>query len=64
MKESFQELFNISKTEGQGLTFFIRGHVIPALFIKLIDDEAVEISNQMYDRMIIRLDCIDALALN
>ncbi|MGE0820757.1 MAG: hypothetical protein AB7G75_04490 [Candidatus Binatia bacterium] len=61
---SFHELFDYSLKEKKGLTFFVHGQTIPGIVTKIIGDEAVEVRNQTSDRIIIRLDHIDAVAAN
>ncbi len=61
---SFQELFEISQKERRGLMFFLNGQTVGGLVIRMIGTEAVEVRNQTYSRIIIRLDRIDAVALN
>ncbi len=60
----YQELFDLSQRENKGLTFYVNGQTIPGLVTKIISDEAIEIHNQINDRLIIRIDRIDAIALN
>jgi hypothetical protein len=62
--QAYQELIEQSQKEKKGLTFFIKGQTIGGLVIKMIGSEAVEIRNQTYSRVIIRLDQVDAVAIN
>ncbi len=64
MLSHYQELLNLSQNENKGLTFYVNGQTIPGLVTKIVGDEAVEVRNQMHDRLIIRVDRIDAIALN
>ena len=62
--QAFQELFDYSQKEKKGLTFFIQGQTIPGVVTKMIGDDAIEVRNQTSNRIIIRLDRIDAVAAN
>ncbi len=64
MLTHYQELLDLSQNENKGLTFYVNGQTIPGLVTKVIGEEAVEVRNQIHDRLIIRLDRIDAIALN
>lgn len=62
--QAFQELFDYSQKEKKGLTFYVQGQTIPGVVTKMIGDEAVEVRNQTSNRIIIRLDRIDAVGAN
>ena len=62
--QAFQELFDHSQKEKKGLTFFVQGQTIPGVVTKIIGDDAIEVRNQTSNRIIIRLDRIDAVAAN
>ena len=62
--QSYQELFDRSQKEKKGLNFYVKGQTIGAVFVKLIGTDAIEARNQTYNRIIIRLDSIDAVAIN
>ena len=62
--QAFQELFDYSQKEKKGLTFFIQGQTIAGVVTKIIGDDAIEVRNQSSNRIIIRLDRIDAVAAN
>ncbi len=62
--QAYQELIEQSQKEKKGLTFFIKGQTVAGIVVKIIGSEAVEVRNQNYSRVIIRLDQVDALALN
>ena len=61
--QSFRELLDRSEKEHKGLMFYVKGQTIPGVVIK-IGTDAVEVRNQTYGRIIIRLDSNDALAIN
>jgi hypothetical protein len=62
--QGFRELFELSQKERRGLTFFVQGQSIPGIVTKILGEEAVEVRNQTFGRLIIRIDRIDALGLN
>jgi hypothetical protein len=62
--QSFQELFDYSLKEKKGLTFFVQGQTIPGVVTKMLGDDAIEVRNQTSNRIIIRLDRIDAVVAN
>ncbi|HWH79398.1 MAG TPA: hypothetical protein VNT76_18590 [Candidatus Binatus sp.] len=61
---SYQELLDRSEKEKKGLMFYVKGQTIAGVFVKRIGSEAIEIRNQAYGRLIIRIDSIDAVAMN
>jgi hypothetical protein len=61
---AFQELIDQSLKEKKGLTFFIKGQTIGGAVTKQIGPEIIEVRNQTYSRVIIRLDQVDAIAIN
>ncbi len=61
---TFQELIDQSLKDKKGLTFFIKGQTIGGAVTKQIGPEIVEVRNQTYSRIIIRLDQVDAVAIN
>jgi len=62
--QAFQELLDYSLKEKKGLTFFVQGQTIPGVVTKMLGDDAIEVRNQTSNRIIIRLDRIDAVAAN
>ena len=62
--EAFQELIEFSLKEKKGLTFFMNGQSLPAAVTKIIDERTIEGRNQQYDRIIIRLSRVNAIAKN
>jgi hypothetical protein len=61
--QSFRELLDRSEKERKGLMFYVKGQTIPGVVVK-IGADTVEVRNQTYGRVIIRLDSIDAVAIN
>lgn len=62
--QAFQELFDYSLKEKKGLTFYVQGQTIAGIVTKVIGDDTIEVRNQTSNRIIIRLDRIDAVAAN
>jgi hypothetical protein len=62
--QGFRELFELSQKERRGLTFYVQGQSIPGVVTKILGEDAVEVRNQTFGRLIIRVDRIDALAIN
>ena len=62
--QSFRELLERSEKDKKGLTFYVKGQTISGIVVKVIGTDAVEVRNQTFSRIIIRLDSIDALAIN
>jgi hypothetical protein len=62
--QAYQELFAVSQKEKKGLMFFVRGQQIGGAVVRVLGNEAVEIRNNTYGRIIIRLDQVDAVAIN
>ena len=60
----FRKLLEQSLNEKKGLTFYVNGSPIPALVRRILDDQAVEVYNQQHDTIVIRLDRVDAIAIN
>jgi len=61
---SYQELLDRSEKEKKGLMFYVKGQTIAGVFVKRVGSDAIEIRNQTYSRLIIRIDSIDAVAIN
>ena len=62
--QAYQDLFSTSQKEKKGLMFYVRGQQIGGGVVRVIGNDAVEIRNNTYGRIIIRLDQIDAVAIN
>ena len=62
--QAYQELFAQSQRERRGLMFIIKGQTIGGAVVRVIGNDAVEVRNQQYSRIIIRLDSIDAVSMN
>jgi len=62
--ELFKELIETSLKEKRGLTIFIKGQTIAGIVTQIIGLEAIEVRNQTFSKVIIRLDAIDAMAIS
>jgi hypothetical protein len=62
--QAYQELIELSQKEKKGLTFFVKGQTIAGIVVKSIGTEAVEVRSQTYSRVVIRLESVDAVAMN
>ena len=60
----FEALFAKSLEEKKGLLFYVNGQEIPGIVTRVIDENTIEVRNQQYDRIIIRLDRVDAVGGN
>lgn len=60
----FEELIQQSLKEKKGLTFYIKGQTIGGVVTKVSGPGAIEVRNQTYSRIVIRLDEVDAVAMN
>ena len=64
LPEAFQELIALSLKEKKRLTFFMNGQSLPAVVTKIVNEHTAEGHNQQYDRIIIRLSRVNAIAAN
>ncbi len=60
--KAYQELFEQSMKEKRGLMFYVNGQAIGGGIVKVNDAGFVEIRNQTYTHILIRVDQIDAVA--
>ena len=56
----FDELIQQSLKEKKGLTFFVKGQTIGGVVTKVSSPGAVEVRNQTYSRIVIRLDEVES----
>ena len=61
--ELFKELIETSLKEKRGLTIFVKGQTISGIVTQIIGLEAIEVRNQTFRKIIIRLDAVDAMAI-
>jgi hypothetical protein len=59
-----EEVLNQSLAQKKGLAIYIGGQTINAIFVKRIDDGTIEVRNQQFGRILIRIDRIDAIAIS
>src|SRR4051812_48506933 len=60
--QAYKSVLETSMKEKRGLMFYVRGQQIGGGVVRLIGDDAVEIRNQTYGRIVIRLDQVEATA--
>ncbi len=60
----FQELFDLSMKEKKGLLFHLCGSQSIGGVVVKVGEHTVEVKNREYGRILIRLDRIDAVAVN
>jgi hypothetical protein len=56
-------LLEQSLTKVRGLSIYIGGQVINAIFVQHIDANTIELRNQSFSRIVLRVDRIDAIAI-
>jgi hypothetical protein len=61
---SFAELLKLSQEQKKGLNFYIRGQVLGGLVVKAAGDGTVEVRNQEFGRIVIKLEDVSAIAMN
>lgn len=61
---AIEEVLNQSLTQKKGLSIYVAGQVINAIFVKRIDANTIEVRNQTFGRILIRVDRIDAIAIS
>lgn len=62
--ELFRELIEQSQNEKRGLTIYFGGQTIAGIVTRIIGEEVIEVRNQTFDKIIIRLERIEAMAIN
>lgn len=60
----FKDLFELSQKEGKGLMFYINGQCLGGSVTAVLGDDLVEVQSQEYDRILIRVAAIDAVAMS
>lgn len=60
----FKELFELSQKENKGLMFYLNGQTVGGLVTNIISDDVIEVRNSEYDRILIRVASIDAVAIS
>ena len=58
----YKALLQESLAQKFGLVFYLRGQTIAGVVTRITDENVVEVRNQEHDRIIIRLDAVDAIA--
>ena len=62
--QAYKELLELSQKEKKGLTFFLKGQTVAGIVTRILHEDAVEVRNQTYGCIVVRLASIDALAVN
>ena len=60
--QAYKSMLETSMKEKRGLMFYVRGQQIGGGVVRMIGDDAVEVRNQTYGRIVIRLDQVEAIA--
>lgn len=60
--EMFRELFETSQRDSRGLTFFLNGQQVAGIVVRM-GDGWVEAASQVHDRIVIRVEQLDGVAL-
>ncbi len=61
---AIEEVLNQSLAQKKGMAIYIGGQIINAIFVKRIDANTIEVKNQTFGRIIIRMDRVDAIAIS
>lgn len=61
-RAAFHALFRASLDNKRALAVHVGGQTIQGAVVRLIGDDAVELRNQQFDHIVVRLDRIDAVA--
>lgn len=61
---SFVDLFKLSQEQKKGLTFYVSGMAIGGVVVKAAGDGTVEVRNQEFGRLVIRLEAVSAVGMN
>jgi hypothetical protein len=61
--ELFRELIELSLNEKRGLTVYFNGQSIAGVVTNIIGGEAIELRNQTFGRIVVRLETVEAVAV-
>lgn len=61
MMEHWKVLFEYSQSNDKGLEIFVKGQSLAGV-VTSFSEEAVEMYSQQFDRIVVRVDRIDAIA--
>jgi hypothetical protein len=61
--ELFRELIEISLNEKRGLTVYFNGQSVAGVVKNIIGGEAIELRNQTFSRIVVRLETVEAVAV-
>jgi len=58
-----REILETSQNEKKSVTLYVKGQSLGGLVLKLTND-TVELRNREFSRIVVRIDSIDAIAVN
>jgi hypothetical protein len=61
---ALDQLLQRSLTEKKGLAIFIGDHILHAIFVAQRDANTLELRSQAFERLLVRIDRIDAIAIS
>ncbi len=61
-RSAFQSLFQDSLDNKRGLALHVGGQTIQGAVVRLIGTDAVELRNQQFDHIVVRIDRIDGVS--
>jgi len=61
--DAMRELLEASQSEKKGITLYVKGQTIGGGVVKITGD-VVELKNREFSRIVVRIDAIDAAAMN
>lgn len=61
-RSAFLTLFQDSIEHKRGLALHVGGQTIQGAVVRLIGTDAVELRNQQYDRIVVRIDRVDGVS--
>jgi hypothetical protein len=62
--EIYKELLEMSRTEKRGLTIYLQGQTIGGVVVEILEDQkAVILQSQMYNRIVVKLENVAAVAI-
>ena len=64
MNAEVRKYLEESQAKKKGLTFFINGNTVNGYVTRIIDDNAVEVTNQTSTKALIFLERLDALVMS
>ena len=59
---AIEQALAAAQTDKRGVNLYVAGQVIPGLVVRIEPGQWVELRNQQFSRIVVRLDRIDAVA--